>query len=66
MDSKDGDDAKKKAETTPVKMDINRYLQQRDYGKSISAMLRVLFKGQLATEPEWDEKTQRVMNHKVE
>jgi hypothetical protein len=68
MDTKDEEAAKKNAETTSaaVKMDINRYLHKKDYGKSISDMLRVLFKGQLATEPEWDEQTQAVIIRKAD
>jgi hypothetical protein len=66
--TKDEDTAKKNAETTStaVKMDINRYLHKKDYGKSISNMLRVLFKGQLATETEWDEQAQAVITRKAD
>lgn len=48
-----------------VKMDINRYLKKANYGKSIADMLRVLFKGKLATETEWEKMAQAVINRKA-
>jgi hypothetical protein len=48
-----------------VKTDINRYLQKKDYGKSIADMLRVLFKGQMKTETEWAEQVKTVINRRA-
>jgi hypothetical protein len=52
-------------DTRNSKMDINRYLQKADHGKSIAGMLRVLFKGQMATETEWAAKVKAVIERKA-
>jgi hypothetical protein len=75
MDTKNEDDAKNagngnpnpnpKADAQKSKMDINRYLQKAKYGKSIADMLRVLFKGKMATETEWAAKVNEVINRKA-
>jgi hypothetical protein len=53
------------ADAKNTKMDINRYLQKANHGKSISGMLRVLFKGQMATETEWTAKVNEVINRRA-
>ena len=49
-------------ETSPVKMDINRYLGKSKISKSLANLLRVMFKGQLATEAEWEAKANEALN----
>jgi hypothetical protein len=53
------------ADAKNTKMDINRYLQKANHGKSIADMLRVLFKGQMATETEWADKVNEVVNRRA-
>jgi hypothetical protein len=73
MDTRNEDPAKNtaagnteaKADTKNLKLDINRYLQKADHGKSIGDMLRVLFKGQMATETEWAAKVNEVINRRA-
>jgi hypothetical protein len=68
MDTKNEDAAKNtaaKADTQNQKMDINRYLLKADQGKSIADMLRVLFKGQMATETEWAAKVKAVITRRA-
>jgi hypothetical protein len=73
MDTKNEDSAKNtgagntaaKTDAKNQKMDINRYLQKADHGKSIADMLRVLFKGKMATETEWAAKVKEVINRKA-
>jgi hypothetical protein len=55
-----------KNQKVDTKMDINRYLLKADHGKSIADMLRVLFKGQMATETEWAAKVQAVITRRAE
>jgi hypothetical protein len=73
MDTKNEDSAKNagtgnpapKADTQNSKTDINRYLQKAGHGKSIADMLRVLFKGKMATETEWAAEVNKVINRKA-
>jgi hypothetical protein len=73
MDTKNEDSARNtgsgnpvpKADTQNSRIDINRYLQKADHGKSIADMLRVLFKGQMATETEWAARVNEVINRKA-
>lgn len=37
-----------------VEMDIQRYLAKKPNSRSIEDMLKVLFRGQIKTETEWD------------
>jgi hypothetical protein len=59
-----GKTPEKERETSPVKMDINRYLGlgKVAISKSLANLLRVMFKGQMATEAEWESKTQEALN----
>jgi hypothetical protein len=52
-------------ETNPVKMDINQYLTKSKIGKSLANLLRVIFKDQMATEAEWDAKTEEALNRRA-
>jgi hypothetical protein len=52
-------------ETSLVKMDINRYLGKSTISKSRANLLRVIFKGQMATEAEWDAKTKEALNRRA-
>jgi hypothetical protein len=52
----------REGESSPVKMDINRYLGKSKIGTSLANLLRVIFKGQMATEAEWDAKTREALN----
>jgi hypothetical protein len=56
-----------------VLVDINRYLKmhsdnesnEKRLGKSISAMLRVLFKGKIMSEAEWVQNIEEVINRRA-
>ena len=52
-------------ETSLVKMDINRYLEKSKISKSLTNLLRVIFKGQMATEAEWETKTKEALNRRA-
>jgi hypothetical protein len=52
-------------ETSLVKMDINRYLEKSKLNKSLANLLRVIFKGQMATEVEWETKTKEALNRRA-
>lgn len=64
---------KKNENVEPVVVDINRYLKlhsdtesnEKRFGRSISDMLRVFFKGQIMSEDEWNQKIQELINRRA-
>jgi hypothetical protein len=55
----------REVKTKQVTMDINRYLERSGMRKSLADLLRVIFKGQFATEAEWDRKSKEALSRRV-
>lgn len=48
-----------------VEMDIQRYLAKKPNSRSIEDMLKVLFRGQIKTETEWDMAVNNILVRNV-
>jgi len=62
--SGDGDNTTTEEVAVPV-MDINRYLVKNPKDKSIGDMLRVMCRGKIKTEADWNTEIDAVINRRV-